>query len=149
MKEFKPESILVSLSVERSAARLAEQDLKRYQLEKIRNAERLIEDPAYSPEFTDDLTGDLLEMAWNTTKAGIESARKKHFANPGGGKQKGSETHSPPIDPPQGTHSPPNSFIHSIIHSVSQIIKTQPGNPDSPRQPLKMSKPIARSGVTQ
>ena len=43
MKEFKPESILVSLSVERSAARLAEQDLKRYQLEKIRNAERLIE----------------------------------------------------------------------------------------------------------
>lgn len=142
MKEFKPEAILIRLSVERSAARLAESEMRRYQIEKVKNAEMLIDDPDFIPEFTDDLTGDLLEMAWDTIKAGIETARAKHYANTSGKKKQSSpenlpDTHRVPIDHPKGTHRPPNTYIHSNIHTFNHsdnIESCQEIKPDTDRE---------------
>lgn len=131
MKEFKPEAILIRISVERSAARLTESELRRYQFEKVRNAEMLIDDPDFVPEFSNDLTGDLLEMAWDTIKAGIEAARAKHYANTSGKRKPGGTdnpqgTHRLPIDHPRGTHRPPNTYIHTDIHTYSHSDSNTP-----------------------
>lgn len=94
MKQFIPESFLVSATAAKTVSRLSPDDCKQWITEVVKNYENFVEkqknnndkEPReFQPSFPDSLVGDMIQQTWNAQRAGLISLWKQYRANPSGG----------------------------------------------------------------
>ena len=90
MREFNPESFLISSTAAKTVSRLSETECKQWLVQIVANFEGFIRDEEFQPKFDDSIVGDMVAQTWNSQRAGLIARKKKHFANPSG-KEKSEE----------------------------------------------------------